>query len=638
MPSQFFGLNIAASGLRAANAALLATGNNIANATTDGYSRQKVEQEASDALRVFTKYGCAGAGVDTLAIERVRDLFYDERYRTNETSLGKYQQRDYYNDLIERYFQDDVGAGFSSLFTRMQADLQSVLTNKTEDSKTNYLGSVRSLTEFFNNTANNLKELQKTTNDEIKLACDNINTIASKIVILNQQINSIELNGANANDLRDKRDVLLDELSGYVKVETKEIKVEDTNDPDRETGLTRFSIHIAGGDLLVDDTSYRQLTCIARETDERMNQDDADGLYDIKWVSSEYKEGSGKFLGTFDLGNQLIGGKLQGLIDIRDGNNSQYFYGKTDTIATTTSGSGAVVPQELPAGDPHAGFYEVKIMADSMPAYLQDMNKSAIADNSRITIGSRTYYYQGWNYNADGSYSFYVKPPETDAEKAILASEINDHSNTRIGRAVNYQGIPYYSAQMNEWIRCYAASANEVVMGGYTASGEDPVLLLTGSKLLDSSAQYSYEELTTTNKKYQYLTASNFEVNDVLLNDSSRLSTKSDKTEGNEQMGTAQALYDMSAQKTIFRSAKAGEFLSKVQADISMNKNNSATMLATYESLELTIDNQRLSISGVDKDEEALSLVQYQNAYTLSSKMIQTLTEIYDRLITQTGV
>ena len=53
----------------------------------------------------------------------------------------------------------------------------------------------------------------------------------------------------------------------------------------------------------------------------------------------------------------------------------------------------------------------------------------------------------------------------------------------------------------------------------------------------------------------------------------------------------------MSAQTTIFRNAKAGEFLSKVQADISMNKNNSATMLATYESLELTIDNQRLSVS-----------------------------------------
>ena len=77
MTSQFFGLNIAASGLRASNASLNTTANNIANANTDGYSRQKVKQEASAALRVFATYGCAGAGVDTIAIERVRDSFYD---------------------------------------------------------------------------------------------------------------------------------------------------------------------------------------------------------------------------------------------------------------------------------------------------------------------------------------------------------------------------------------------------------------------------------------------------------------------------------------------------------------------------------------------------------------------------------
>ena len=84
MPSQFFGLNIAASGLRAANAAMNTTANNISNCNTDGYSRQKVQQEAADALRVFTTYGCAGAGVDTVAIERVRDEFYDQRYRDNQ--------------------------------------------------------------------------------------------------------------------------------------------------------------------------------------------------------------------------------------------------------------------------------------------------------------------------------------------------------------------------------------------------------------------------------------------------------------------------------------------------------------------------------------------------------------------------
>ena len=80
MPSQFFGLYIAGSGLRAANAALNTTANNISNAQTVGYSRQQVTQQANLALRTFTTYGCAGAGVDTIAIERVRDLFYDHKY------------------------------------------------------------------------------------------------------------------------------------------------------------------------------------------------------------------------------------------------------------------------------------------------------------------------------------------------------------------------------------------------------------------------------------------------------------------------------------------------------------------------------------------------------------------------------
>lgn len=85
MPSTFFGLTIASSGLRAANAALNTTGNNISNANTEGYSRQAVTTEAAQALRVFATYGCAGSGVETIAIERIRDSFYDVKFRENET-------------------------------------------------------------------------------------------------------------------------------------------------------------------------------------------------------------------------------------------------------------------------------------------------------------------------------------------------------------------------------------------------------------------------------------------------------------------------------------------------------------------------------------------------------------------------
>ena len=120
MPSTFFGLNIAYSGLLANNAAQNTTANNIANVETPGYSRQQVKQQASNALRVFQTYGCAGAGVETLAIEQIRDEFYDFRYWNNNAKVGEYSQKQYYMTMIEDYFDDTpISPGFKTIFDQM---------------------------------------------------------------------------------------------------------------------------------------------------------------------------------------------------------------------------------------------------------------------------------------------------------------------------------------------------------------------------------------------------------------------------------------------------------------------------------------------------------------------------------------
>ena len=142
MPSQFFGLQIAGSGLRASNAALNTTANNISNAQTKGYSRQVVSQEANNALRTFTTYGCAGAGVDTIAIERVRDQFYNVKYWDNNCKYGEYQSKAYYCKTIEDYFNDNGSTGFKSVFDKMSQALQSVVSNASSDhSKQTFISS-----------------------------------------------------------------------------------------------------------------------------------------------------------------------------------------------------------------------------------------------------------------------------------------------------------------------------------------------------------------------------------------------------------------------------------------------------------------------------------------------------------------
>ena len=622
MPSQFFGLNIAASGLRAANAAMNTTANNISNCNTDGYSRQKVQQEAADALRVFTTYGCAGAGVDTVAIERVRDEFYDQRYRDNQKLYGEYTQKNYYQSLVEQYYNDDGATGFSTLFSRMQANLQSVMTaSGTTTTKATYVASMTAITDYFNTMSINLQNMQNDINQEIKTTCDAINSIAEEVASLNEQINIIEMTGTTANDLRDTRDLLIDNLSEYVSVKVKETDVIDENDPERDTGATRFEVWIAGGTCLVDTYSYNKLACVARDDDEFINQTDIVGLYDIKVVRSNFEEGSGKYISNFDLNNANIGGKLYGLIQMRDGNNQKFFNG--------TSG----------AWNPLTHTMTVTVSND----YLKDMAQCTLPVEGVIQIGARSYEYTNWTFDGDSTYTFTLDDTDDETGKAVDFSRLQSRSydTVNVGKSLDYQGIPYYQAQMNEWIRNFAREVNNITTTGYTSTGEDGCYMLTGDRTVSSNtspAQYTFEELTTTNYGYYYLTADNFAVYSAMEHNANLLATKADITEGDDEFGNIDKLGDMFNLKEVFRGATSGEFLDKILADAALNSSNAGTMEKTYSALKNTIDNQRLSVAGVDEDEEAANLVKFQNAYTLSSKVVQTLTEMYDQLILKTGV
>ncbi len=618
MPSTFFGLNIAASGLRAANAALNTTANNIANSNTDSYSRQKVEQQASDALRVFTTYGCAGAGVDTLSIERVRDSFYDVKYRNNETLLGQVEQQNYFNQLIEQYYKDDGKTGFSSLFSSMESALQDVLKAAgTSESKATFVSSISQITDYFNHMHSSLQQLQSDVNQEIKMNIDTINSYAQQICSLNEQINKIEMQGTTANELRDQRDEILDKLSKIVDIEVSETDVVDVNQPDRDTGATRFIVNIAGGQQLLDTNSYRKLICIARDADEKVNQSDINGLYDIKWAPSNFKDGDDTSkLDHFDLSNKLMGGELQGLIDMREGNNSFYFSGEVlESSKNTTTGETTVTIQ----------------VSDTD---LMDMTKCTLPSAGKMTVASKIYSYTNWSYDGGDTYTFTLT-----AESTRSTVPPTGRTST-VGANYDYQGIPYYMQQMNEWIRKFSTRVNEIMTSGYTSTSLEGQYLLTGTSDMDSSAQYTYQELTTlsNNKGYYEVTAGNLVVAKNILDNADLLATKMDVTEGESEYKNISALYDFFTKEDIFRGATSGEFLDKVLGDVALNTSNSTTLEQTYTALENTIGNQRLSVMGVDQDEEASALVQYEHSYTLNSKMINTLTEIYDRLILETGV
>ncbi len=621
MASTFFGLTIASSGLRAANAALNTTGNNISNVNTAGYSRQQVTQEAANALRVFATYGCAGAGVETIAIERIRDKFYDEKFWDNETKLGEYDAKAYYCKMIEDYLEDDNKTGFVSIFGQIETTLQEITKNASStDTKAQFLSAAKSLSDYFNNMYGDLQNLQSDVNDEIKIRADQINSIAQDLATVNKQINTIEMTGTIANELRDKRDMLIDELSAIVDVETSETPIYDMQG--NATKANRFMVKIAGGQTLVDMDDYRQLVCIARTKEEKVNQTDVDGLYEIYWDNGL----------EFGLYNASMGGALRGLIEMRDGNNGEYFKGEAVEIAYR--------------GD------TTKVVIETNASYLEGMAKCNLSDTGGIiNIGDQLFYYKDWSYDTEtGRYTFTVDNVASDA----ALTPAKNYQSVSIGGDVNYQGVPYYLKQMNEWIRDFSKKVNDIFSAGITAEDppQDAGILFTADKAT-SKEQFSEDELNDSRgngKGYYYITAGNYAIVDELIKNPDLLGTRSDvdldpdddvqDVDGIEQCRQVHAVISMISDKNqfSFRGRNAGGFLECILSDATLNASNADTFYSTYLSLETNIDNQRTSISGVDEDEEALNLVKYENSYTLASKMINVLTEVYDRLILQTGV
>lgn len=628
MASQFFGLNIAYTGLLASNAGLNTTANNISNVDTEGYSRQKVTQSAASALRTYTTYGCAGAGVDVHSVDRIRDVFYDFKYWENNTKVGEYSVlKDYMNQIQNYFIDDEYTEGFNTIFNKMYESLEYLKTTGGDiTKKQQFVGSAESLAYYFNTMAQNLEKLQLETNELIKNKIDMINSYSAEISSLNKQINTIELSGVPANELRDKRDLIIDKLSLIVDVEVEEIPVVDSNAPDRDTGLNRFTVKIAGGQSIVDGENYSKLVCEAKEKYETVNQSDAVGLYDVYFEDGR----------EFNLYGKMIGGELRALIDMRDGNNGENFTGKVSNVTKETINNSIY------------SVVDISITAD----YLKDLNACTLSQNGgKILLGNQEFCYDSFRvvYDANGEITNYQFVISNDTNKNHIQPDIGRiGKDAAVGAGVNYQGIPYYQEQLNEWTRIFAAAFNKIISAdGVVDSNDKQADIFFAADKTTDKTQWHFDASTdgrtvisSTDDSYYQLTAKNFAVSDKISEDASLMGTHTKAASGQDKYDTIAELIDLGTNKdkASFRGATASEFLQCVLTDVALNASNANTFYNTYTTIQHSIDNQRSSISGVDSDEEAIELVKFQHSYNLASQMIQVLTEVYDRLILQTGV
>ncbi|MBO4890863.1 MAG: flagellar hook-associated protein FlgK, partial [Lachnospiraceae bacterium] len=480
-----------------------------------------------------------------------------------------------------------------------------------------------------------LQNIQVDLNNEIQNKVNEINSIASEIATLNKQINTIEVNHVKANELRDKRNLLVDQLSNIVDVKITEIPIYTTEGGTEESGIYRYIVDIAGGQNLVNSYEYSTLECVARNGDEKVNQSDADGLYDI------YLTGL-----PLNLYGGSLGGQLKGLIEMRDGNNGENFSAKGAFVTTTDN----TVTVKIDKTNPNHDF-------------LTDMNKVTMNSSGTIVVGNKGLVYDSWQYDSQTeTYTFHLDETKTNNSGSGLSGK-----DAYIGVNIDYQGIPYYMAQMNEWVRSFAQAMNKIERTAQTAMNgtaptyaesmftcgsdeskfnafdyneaagvvyDDGGKTVTFSNIDDPSAMFSYKD------NYLHLTAGNFNINSSMIKDVSLFGTTADYMSGRDAQDVTKLLMEVRTDKSkmTYRGCSSEEFLQCLTSDVALGASSANNFYSNFDKISNAIIAQRTSVSGVDNDEEALNLVKFQEAYNLSSKMIQVMTEIYDRLILQTGV
>ena len=159
MPSTFFGLTIASSGLSAYQVALNTSANNISNVQTKGYSKQQANRVASESIRAYAKYGSMGTGVTTESVKQLRNQYYDNKYWYNQSSVGLYETKLNYLKQIENYFiDDDSSKGFSTILNTMFNDLDTLKNNAGDvNTRQQFIGSAQNFATFFNSVASGLE-------------------------------------------------------------------------------------------------------------------------------------------------------------------------------------------------------------------------------------------------------------------------------------------------------------------------------------------------------------------------------------------------------------------------------------------------------------------------------------------------
>lgn len=297
MGGLFQGLEIGKRALLTHQITLQTLAHNISNVNTPGYTRQRVDVRTSTPE--FSSVGPIGSGIKAVQIIQIRDLFLGDQLRQENKSLGKWTFKEKILSQVEAIFNEPNDNTLSDILNDFWGAWGELSNDPTSTSaRKNVIDQANQLANGFKQIKRQLVSLQNSISREMQNITSEINGTAREIARLNKLIASEEAGGNKANDLRDARDLLIDQLSGLIDVNTVE----------QSTGAVTVYI---GAMAIVDGNDVLRVTA---ETD------NVNGILEttLLWEGTDIKlrNNNGKLKGMLETREEIIPRYIQELDDI----------------------------------------------------------------------------------------------------------------------------------------------------------------------------------------------------------------------------------------------------------------------------------------------------------------------------------
>jgi flagellar hook-associated protein 1 len=625
MQSAFSGIELGKRSLVAHTQGMHTVGHNLSNASTEGYSRQRVELQPFDPIylpglnRAETP-GQLGQGVSVNSVQRIQDVILEERIVGQANGQGYWETRDKYLLMVEQIYNEPTDSSVRAQMDRFWESWQELSVFPSQlPARQAVLQRGQALIDGIHSRYQALKQVRDMLETDVRVTVGRTNTILSDISGLNEQIVKIKAAGDNPNDLLDRRDLLVKELSGIIDITV------DNRDPDE------FLIHTGGLHLL----QGKQVHPLSTMTDP-LN----DGYSTVMWE----KSGEPAW---------FRGGSLASLLEMRDGDvrgeiqkldmMSVNFIDLVNEIHGKGFGmTGSTNTQffvEHPFINNIAGNYDRSGDGVYDSSYIfRVTGKNSLDPEEQIGLrGAMTLAGPSGNMQLD------YFPTDTVGDVLKRINNAGGEVVARLNREgmLTLKGTPAEDPANPDFVIRHVEDSGDFLTGyaglliekgpagAYTWERADAILSLQGG-----GVDYAVAPLAHPSGW--------IEVNPSLMNDPGSVAAGFGENGRPAQAGDGRAALAIAELRNtpvmVGNVPSFDEYFSEIVADIGLKGEVAQRSLQTENLIMKELEDMRASISGVNIDEELSLMIKFQHGYSAASRFISEVDKMLDTIINRMGV